>query len=255
MRDERRFVNIKPEKKSACMPRITREGKFNAPWLWSFKTDLSTSNLNLWESMSTSKKNLPAYWGSASGAGAPVTVATHMTWCCSDHSGRLVQCMVDCGVSSNFTQGWIARIHEEWAQICHHQISKKKSACMLRISEWRRRAGHGRQSHDLVLLGSLRKANSILEFQMRDLFGNLKATLDHQNPWGMSTGLSTSKKICLHAENRRVAPACRSRLPVTWAGAARITREGKFNVRWLWSFNWETSLETYKLVKSEKESQ
>ena len=201
------------------------------------------------------KKNLPAYWGSASGAGAPVTVATHMTWCCSDHSGRLVQCMVDCGVSSNFTQGWIARIHEEWAQICHHQISKKKSACMLRISEWRRRAGHGRQSHDLVLLGSLRKANSILEFQMRDLFGNLKATLDHQNPWGMSTGLSTSKKICLHAENRRVAPACRSRLPVTWAGAARITREGKFNVRWLWSFNWETSLETYKLVKSEKESQ
>ena len=53
---------------------------------------------------------------------------------------------------------------------------------MLRISEWRRRAGHGRQSHDLVLLGSLRKANSILEFQMRDLFGNLKATLDHQNP-------------------------------------------------------------------------
>ena len=56
MRDERRFVNIKPE-----------------------------------------KKNLPACRGSASGAGAPVTVASHMTWCCSDHSGRQIQCTVVVG--------------------------------------------------------------------------------------------------------------------------------------------------------------
>ena len=64
-------------------------------------------------------------------------------------------------VTSNFTQRWIARIHEGWAQICQHQTWKKKSACMPRIGEWRRRAGHGRQSHDLVLLGSLGKANSM----------------------------------------------------------------------------------------------
>ena len=36
----------------------------------------------------TWKKNLPACRGPASGAVAPVTVASHMTWCCSDHSGR-----------------------------------------------------------------------------------------------------------------------------------------------------------------------
>ena len=53
MRDERRFVNIKPE-----------------------------------------KKNLPACGGSASGASTPVTVASHMTWCCSDHSGGQIQCMM-----------------------------------------------------------------------------------------------------------------------------------------------------------------
>ena len=32
---------------------------------------------------------------------------------------------------------------------------------MPRIGEWRRRAGHGRQSYDLVLLGSLGKASSM----------------------------------------------------------------------------------------------
>ena len=73
-------------------------------------------------------------------------------------------------------------------------------------------------------------------------YKQLHATLDRQNPWGMSADLSTSnlkKKICLHAEDRRVAPARRSRSPVTWPGAARITREGKFNLRSLWSFKWE----------------
>ena len=143
------------------MPRITREGKFNAPWLWSFKTDLSTSNLNLWESMST---------------------------------------------------------------------SKKKSACILRISEWRRRASHGRHSHDLVLLGSLGKACSMYGGLWG--FKQLHARLDRQNPWGMSADLSSSnlkKKICLYAEDQWVASARRSRSPVTWPGAARITKEGKFN--------------------------
>ena len=60
-------------------------------------------------------------------------------------------------VTSNFTQRWIARIHEGWAQICQHQTWKKKSACVLPSLAWaseRARAGHGRQSHDLVLLGA-----------------------------------------------------------------------------------------------------
>ena len=30
-------------------------------------------------------------------AGAPVTVASHMTWGCSDHSGRQIQCTVIVG--------------------------------------------------------------------------------------------------------------------------------------------------------------
>ena len=87
---------------------------------------------------------------------------------------------------------------------------------MPRIGKWRRRAGHGCQSHDLVLLGSLGKASSM----HGGLWGfkQFHAMLDRQNPLGMSADLSTSnlkKKICLHAKDWRVVPARRSRSPVT----------------------------------------